>query len=84
IMDESSTTEKFPNLNADQLATVRGNIKKVTVQEGLTEQDFQKLLPHWGSFVSVAFMNLASNHGLENYRLPFSALVSQVNLLEGM
>ncbi|KAF8387543.1 hypothetical protein PRIPAC_76685 [Pristionchus pacificus] len=38
---ESAVAEKFCNLNADQLEAVRGNIKKVTVQDGLSEHDFQ-------------------------------------------
>lgn len=38
---ESAVAEKFCNLNADQLEALRGNIKKVTVQDGLNEHDFQ-------------------------------------------
>uniref|UniRef100_A0A8R1UPB3 MTOR-associated protein MEAK7 n=1 Tax=Pristionchus pacificus TaxID=54126 RepID=A0A8R1UPB3_PRIPA len=81
---ESAVAEKFCNLNADQLEAVRGNIKKVTVQDGLSEHDFQKLLPHWGSFASVAFANLGRKKGLKKDRLPVSTFVAQVNLLEGI
>ncbi|GMT02816.1 hypothetical protein PENTCL1PPCAC_24990 [Pristionchus entomophagus] len=81
---ESTTKESFRNLNSDQLEAFRGNIKKVTVQDGLTEHDFKKLLPYWGNFGLLAFSNLGRKKGLKKDRLPLSVLVYQANLLEGM
>ncbi|GMR33201.1 hypothetical protein PMAYCL1PPCAC_03396 [Pristionchus mayeri] len=52
---ESTTTEKFSNLNTDQLETVRGNIKKVTVQEGLTENDFQGMASDQSDALTLLF-----------------------------
>lgn len=38
---ESPVAAEFCNLNAEQLEAIRGHIKNVTVQDGLTESDFQ-------------------------------------------
>ncbi|GMT34901.1 hypothetical protein PFISCL1PPCAC_26198, partial [Pristionchus fissidentatus] len=81
---ESTTKEKFSNLNSDQLLSIQSHIKKVTVQETLSEQDLRKLLPHWGEHTVAAFANLGSKKGLKKDRLPASLLVSQINLLEGI
>ncbi|KAF8372002.1 hypothetical protein PRIPAC_78431 [Pristionchus pacificus] len=79
---ESPVAAEFCNLNAEQLEAIRGHIKNVTVQDGLTESDFQKLLPHWGCFAAVAFAKLGKANGLTN--LPVSTFIAQVNLLEGI
>ncbi|GMT29133.1 hypothetical protein PFISCL1PPCAC_28957, partial [Pristionchus fissidentatus] len=80
-----SKKEDFPNLNHDQAKALLANLSKHTTAHTFSEADVSTILPYWGGFAKVAFANLAKKESSKKVdRLPFSLLVQQANLLEGI
>ncbi|GMR54294.1 hypothetical protein PMAYCL1PPCAC_24489 [Pristionchus mayeri] len=76
--------EDFPNLNNDQINALLNNLKKHTTSTTFSAADVSTILPYWGEYAKVAFENLARKEGSKKGVLPFSLLVQQANLLEGI
>ncbi|KAF8365879.1 eak-7 [Pristionchus pacificus] len=79
-----SKKEDFPNLNNDQTTALLNNLKKRATTPTFSAADVSTILPYWGEFAKVAFENLARKERSKKDRLPFSLLVQQANLLEGI
>ncbi|GMR60877.1 hypothetical protein PMAYCL1PPCAC_31072, partial [Pristionchus mayeri] len=76
--------ENFRSLNDDQIMTLQNNLKKHTTSTTFSVTDVSSILPYWGEYAKVAFENLARKEGSIKGQLPFSLLVQQANLLEGI